>query len=62
VCDFGLAQMKPRDVANLEYDPHGSPLYMAPGTPPLLRRPCRRSARGLLVAGRLVVALVGRSV
>eukprot|EP01096_Ripella_sp_DP13-Kostka_P004162 TRINITY_DN1625_c0_g1_i5.p1 TRINITY_DN1625_c0_g1~~TRINITY_DN1625_c0_g1_i5.p1 ORF type:complete len:482 (-),score=181.11 TRINITY_DN1625_c0_g1_i5:153-1598(-) len=30
VCDFGLAQMKPRDVANLEYDPHGSPLYMAP--------------------------------
>lgn len=30
VCDFGLAQMKPREVANLEYDPHGSPLYMAP--------------------------------
>ena len=30
VCDFGLAQMKPKDVANLEYDPHGSPLYMAP--------------------------------
>jgi len=30
VCDFGLAQMKPKDVANLGYDPHGSPLYMAP--------------------------------
>lgn len=30
VCDFGLAQTKPRDVDNLEYDPHGSPLYMAP--------------------------------
>lgn len=30
VCDFGLAQMKPRDVESLEYDPHGSPLYMAP--------------------------------
>mmetsp|Transcript_28558 Transcript_28558/g.71798 ORF Transcript_28558/g.71798 Transcript_28558/m.71798 type:complete len:494 (-) Transcript_28558:138-1619(-) len=30
VCDFGLAQMKPRDVRSLEYDPHGSPLYMAP--------------------------------
>ena len=30
VCDFGLTQMKPRDVNNLEYDPHGSPLYMAP--------------------------------
>ena len=30
VCDFGLAQMKPKDVANLGYDPPGSPLYMAP--------------------------------
>jgi serine/threonine protein kinase len=30
VCDFGLTQAKPRDVSNLEYDPHGSPLYMAP--------------------------------
>eukprot|EP01095_Lingulamoeba_sp_RSL-Kostka_P012223 TRINITY_DN479_c0_g1_i2.p1 TRINITY_DN479_c0_g1~~TRINITY_DN479_c0_g1_i2.p1 ORF type:complete len:455 (-),score=155.91 TRINITY_DN479_c0_g1_i2:272-1636(-) len=30
VCDFGLAQMKPKEVNNLEYDPHGSPLYMAP--------------------------------
>jgi len=30
VCDFGLAQMKPKDVTNLGYDPHGSPLYMAP--------------------------------
>lgn len=30
VCDFGLAQMKPKEVTNLEYDPHGSPLYMAP--------------------------------
>ena len=30
VCDFGLTQAKPKDVSNLEYDPHGSPLYMAP--------------------------------
>jgi len=30
VCDFGLAQMKPKNVANLDYDPHGSPIYMAP--------------------------------
>eukprot|EP00339_Tiarina_fusa_P004751 CAMPEP_0117019868 /NCGR_PEP_ID=MMETSP0472-20121206/15180_1 /TAXON_ID=693140 ORGANISM="Tiarina fusus, Strain LIS" /NCGR_SAMPLE_ID=MMETSP0472 /ASSEMBLY_ACC=CAM_ASM_000603 /LENGTH=499 /DNA_ID=CAMNT_0004724931 /DNA_START=1 /DNA_END=1500 /DNA_ORIENTATION=- len=30
VCDFGLAQMKPKDQTNMEYDPHGSPLYMAP--------------------------------
>ena len=30
VCDFGLAQMKPKEVTNLGYDPHGSPLYMAP--------------------------------
>mmetsp|Transcript_17936 Transcript_17936/g.50540 ORF Transcript_17936/g.50540 Transcript_17936/m.50540 type:complete len:529 (+) Transcript_17936:60-1646(+) len=30
VCDFGLTQMKPKDVNSLEYDPHGSPLYMAP--------------------------------
>ena len=30
VCDFGLTQMKPRHVEALEFDPHGSPLYMAP--------------------------------
>jgi len=30
VCDFGLTQMKPKDATSLEYDPHGSPLYMAP--------------------------------
>eukprot|EP00007_Cunea_sp_BSH-02190019_P003786 CAMPEP_0174239006 /NCGR_PEP_ID=MMETSP0417-20130205/13160_1 /TAXON_ID=242541 /ORGANISM="Mayorella sp, Strain BSH-02190019" /LENGTH=614 /DNA_ID=CAMNT_0015317901 /DNA_START=276 /DNA_END=2116 /DNA_ORIENTATION=- len=30
VCDFGLTQMKPRDREKLDYDPHGSPLYMAP--------------------------------
>eukprot|EP01101_Sappina_pedata_P012089 TRINITY_DN823_c0_g1_i2.p1 TRINITY_DN823_c0_g1~~TRINITY_DN823_c0_g1_i2.p1 ORF type:complete len:442 (-),score=155.51 TRINITY_DN823_c0_g1_i2:519-1799(-) len=30
VCDFGLAQIKPKNVTNLDYDPHGSPIYMAP--------------------------------
>eukprot|EP00009_Paramoeba_aestuarina_P002419 CAMPEP_0201508716 /NCGR_PEP_ID=MMETSP0161_2-20130828/1986_1 /ASSEMBLY_ACC=CAM_ASM_000251 /TAXON_ID=180227 /ORGANISM="Neoparamoeba aestuarina, Strain SoJaBio B1-5/56/2" /LENGTH=515 /DNA_ID=CAMNT_0047903459 /DNA_START=93 /DNA_END=1640 /DNA_ORIENTATION=- len=30
VCDFGLTQMKPKDAESLQYDPHGSPLYMAP--------------------------------
>mmetsp|Transcript_16662 Transcript_16662/g.24878 ORF Transcript_16662/g.24878 Transcript_16662/m.24878 type:complete len:544 (+) Transcript_16662:58-1689(+) len=30
VCDFGLTRMKPRNKDNLAYDPHGSPLYMAP--------------------------------
>lgn len=30
VCDFGLTRMKPKGDTNLEYDPLGSPLYMAP--------------------------------
>ena len=30
VCDFGLTQMKPKELDSLQYDPHGSPLYMAP--------------------------------
>ena len=30
VCDFGLTQMKSKDVESLKYDPHGTPLYMAP--------------------------------
>src|SRR3989338_9147371 len=30
VCDFGLTRMKPKEKKDLEYDPHGSPLYMAP--------------------------------
>mmetsp|Transcript_2619 Transcript_2619/g.6290 ORF Transcript_2619/g.6290 Transcript_2619/m.6290 type:complete len:657 (+) Transcript_2619:174-2144(+) len=30
VCDFGLTQMKPKDVESLEYNPQGSLVYMAP--------------------------------
>lgn len=30
VCDFGLTQMKSKDVESLKYNPHGTPLYMAP--------------------------------
>jgi len=30
VCDFGLTQMKARDVERLEYNPQGSLVYMAP--------------------------------